>query len=311
MDNPVIKTNEVLSNRKKFQVLIALFSVYLFWGGTYLGIKFAIETIPPFIMAGTRFLLAGLILYFWSLLSGYNNPTRKQWFSAGIIGTQLLFFGNGFVVLAEQLVPSGIAATIIATVPLWIILLEWLWKKQKSPNKGVILGIILGFAGILILVTNSSGTPDKNNINPLGVALLLFASFSWSLGSLSSRTVDQPRSPLLFTAMQMIVGGILLFLASILKGEWAHFNIFDLSFRSFLSLLYLIIFGSIVAYNAYIWLLKNADSALVSTYAFVNPIVAVFIGWLIAGEQLTVNTLIATIIIILSVIIITIFRNRN
>jgi len=311
MENHTVKTKEFLSNKKGLLILVALFSVYLFWGGTYLGIKIAIETMPPFIMAGIRFISAGLILYLWARLSGASRPNKRQWLGAGIVGALLLLGGNGLVVWAEQLVPSGIAAILIATVPLWIIILEWMGKSRKRPNNGVIMGVLLGFAGIVVLVINSIGMPDKNSIHPVGVVALLFAALSWSLGSLYSRIVDQPDSPLLSTAMQMLVGGALLLAASLFLGEWSRFDIMEISFRSYIALGYLIIFGSIVGYNAYIWLLKNAEPAWVSTYAFVNPVVAVFVGWLIAGEQLTINTLIAAAIIITSVVIITFYRNRT
>lgn len=310
MENHTLKIKGFQRN-KGLLILVALFSVYLFWGGTYLGIKIAIETMPPFIMAGIRFISAGLILYLWARLSGTSRPNKRQWLGAVIVGVLLLLGGNGLVVWAEQLVPSGIAAILIATVPLWIIILEWMGKSQKRPNNGVIIGVLLGFAGIVVLVVNSIGMPDKNSIHPVGVVALLFAALSWSLGSLYSRIVDQPDSPLLSTAMQMLVGGALLLAASLFFGEWARFDIMEISFRSYIALGYLIIFGSIVGYNAYIWLLKNAEPAWVSTYAFVNPVVAVFVGWLIAGEQLTINTLIAAAIIITSVVIITFYRNRT
>lgn len=294
---------------KKF-IPIALLMVYIFWGGTYLGMRVAIETIPPFIMAGFRFVTAGLILYLWARANGAERPKKEHWKGMGIVGALLLLGGNGVVAWAEQTVSSGIASLIIATVPLWIILLNWVGKDGKRPNFGVAVGILLGLSGIALLVLQSNGVTDDRGIHPIGITALLFAALSWSVGSMYSRNAKQPDSPLLGTALQMIIGGLLLFVASIFLGEWSKLDLSQISLRSYIALGYLIIFGSIVGYNAYIWLLKNAEPSLVSTYAYVNPIVAVFLGWALAGEQVTLYSLFAAVIIITSVIIITIFRNR-
>jgi len=289
---------------------IALLMVYIFWGGTYLGMRVAIETMPPFIMAGFRFVTAGLILYIWARLSGVERPKKEHWREMGIVGALLLLGGNGVVAWAEQLVPTGIASLIIATVPLWMILLNWAGKDGKIPNFGEIVGILLGLSGIGLLVMQSTGTTDDKSISPLGITALIFAAISWSIGSLYSRKAKQPNSPIMATALQMIVGGLLLLGASIFLGEWTKLDLSQISLRSSIALGYLIIFGSIIGYNAYIWLLKNAEPSLASTYAYVNPVVALFLGWLLAGEQITIYSLFAAIIIITSVIIITVYRDR-
>lgn len=294
-------------NRRLYS-LGALLIVYLFWGGTYLGIRFAVQTIPPFLMAGTRFLIAGLAVYLYARMRGAARPKPQHWIDAGIVGALLLLGGNGLVSWAEQLVPSSIAALLIATVPLWMILLGLFDKDARRPNAVVCAAVALGFAGILILVLPSSGL---GRISLAGVAALLAASLFWSLGSMYSRRARLPGSPLLAVGMQMLVGGALMVLASGLGGEWSRFHPAQVSARSLFGMGYLVLFGSIVGYSAYIWLLKNADPTWVSTYAFVNPIVAVFLGWLLAGEQLTARSIWATGIIVLSVVIITINKNME
>jgi drug/metabolite transporter (DMT)-like permease len=293
---------------KRVLTLATLLIVYVVWGTTYLGIRLAVQTIPPFMMAGIRFLVAGLAVYLYVRLTGAEKPTREHWRDAGIVGGLLLLGGNGLVSWSEQLVPSGIAALLVATVPLWMIMLGFLGKGRRRPGVVTLAGILLGFSGIGLLVLPSGGASGR--MSPMGVAALIVASFFWSLGSLYSRRARVPTSPMLSVSMQMIVGGALLLLASGLLGEWPRLDLALVTLRSALGMGYLVLFGSIIAYSAYIWLLKNADPTWVSTYAFVNPIVAVFVGWLIADEQLTVSSLWASGVIILSVVIITIQKNR-
>ena len=287
--------------------LLALLIVYFFWGGTYLGIRLAVRTIPAFLMAGTRFLVAGTAVYAYARLRGAQRPTRDHWLSAGLVGVLLLVGGNGLVSWAEQLVPSGIAALLVATVPLWMILLGLLDRRNPRPSLVVFGGVLLGFIGVGVLVLPSGSGPDR--VSPLGVAALLAGAVFWAWGSLRSRTAKLPASPLLANGMQMIVGGALLVLAGLGSGEGSRLHFASISMESLLGLGYLISFGSIVAYNAYIWLLKHADPTWVSTYAFVNPIVAVFLGWLIAHERFAPRALLATAIIVLAVVIITVTKN--
>ena len=287
--------------------LLALLIVYFFWGGTYLGIRLAVRTIPAFLMAGTRFLVAGTAVYAYARLRGAQRPTRDHWLSAGLVGVLLLVGGNGLVSWAEQLVPSGIAALLVATVPLWMILLGLLDRRNPRPSLVVFGGVLLGFVGVGVLVLPSGSGPDR--VSPLGVAALLAGAVFWAWGSLRSRTAKLPASPLLANGMQMIVGGALLVLAGLGSGEGSRLHFASISMESLLGLGYLISFGSIVAYNAYIWLLKHADPTWVSTYAFVNPIVAVFLGWLIAHERFAPRALLATAIIVLAVVIITVTKN--
>lgn len=289
-------------------VIIALLSVYIFWGGTYLGMKVAIETMPPFWMAGTRFLIAGGVLYVLARMQGEGRPSAREWRGAGIVGALLLLGGNGMVAWAEQRVPSAIASMLVATVPLWIIAFNWAGSR-KAPGIGTIAGVILGFTGIVILVSHTGGESDKS-LDAIGLITLVIASICWSAGSMYSRRARLPKSPMMSTAVQMLVGGALLLIASYFTGDWSKLHLSDISLRSYLALGYLIFFGSICGYTAYIWLLKNADPTWVSTYAFVNPIVALFLGWCLADEQLTVNSLAASVIIIAAVIVITVFGRK-
>ncbi len=298
------------TNRKTSFVLLALISVYIFWGGTYLGIKIAIETMPPFLMAGIRFLIAGTLLYMISRATGATKPTRKEWQGSSIVGALLLLGGNGLVGLAEKTVPSGVASLLIATVPLWILLLTWVFEGGKKPHIGVVTGVAMGLVGIFVLVFQPNSASSEK-IDFMGVGLLIVASLSWSIGSLYSRKALQNKHPLMSTAMQMLSGGALLSIFAYLVGDWHGFTLSQVSMSSLVAFAYLIVFGSIVGYSAYVWLLKNAQPSWVSTYAFVNPVVAVLLGWQIAGETLTKSAIVAACIIIPSVVLITVYREKS
>ncbi len=308
MTQQKITSNTGKAKHSSSMIILALISVYIFWGGTYLGMKFAIETIPPFLMAGIRFSIAGWILYIIYRLKGEKRPSLEEWKNAGIVGTLLLLGGNGVVAWAEQQVPSSIASVLVATVPLWITAFSYI-SRAKKPGAGSVLGIILGLCGIGTLVWNSNGTSQTTNI--WGILALIFAAVSWSAGSMYSRKAKLPSAPLLSTGVQMIVGGILLLIAAAFHGDYRGFDPAKISGNSWIALGYLIVFGSLIGYTSYIWLLKNAEPSVVSTYAFVNPIVAVFLGWLLAGEKIGVNTFIAVLFIIAAVVIITLFRDRS
>jgi drug/metabolite transporter (DMT)-like permease len=292
------------------RVVAAFAAVYLIWGSTYLAIRFAIETVPPFTMAGVRYLIAGAVLYGWMRLRGTSSPTRYHWISAAIVGGLLLLGGNGGVVWAEQRVPSGLTALLITSVPLWMALLNWLRPGGMRPSGPVAIGLFTGFAGVALLVSPGE-LAGGLHVDPLGGAVLLLASLSWAAGSLYSRHARFPESALLATAMEMIAGGVLLLAAGLVAGEWARLDLAAVSPKSFLAFAYLIAFGSLVGFTAYIWLLRVTTPARVSTYAYVNPVVAVFLGWALAGEPLTPRTLIAAAIIICAVVLITTYGARR
>jgi drug/metabolite transporter (DMT)-like permease len=295
----------------KVKIWIALLVVYIFWGSTYLAIRYAVETIPPFLMAGTRFLVAGALLYAWRRLAGDPAPTRKQWLAAGLIGVLLLFGGNGMVSWAEQKVPSGVAALMVGAVPLWMALIEALRPGGMRPNLLGGLGLVVGFGGILLLVAPSLTTTGPTELHPLGMILLLVAAFSWSLGSIYSRHANLPGSPLLGTSMEMLVGAAALYLAGTLTGEWHGLVLGNVSLRSWLGLAFLIVFGSMLTYSAYTWLLRAAPLSLVSTYAYVNPLVAILLGSLFARELLNLRILVAALVIIGSVLVINLSRRKK
>jgi drug/metabolite transporter (DMT)-like permease len=289
------------------KVALALGAVYVIWGSTYLAILFAIETIPPFLMAATRYLVAGALLYTWARLRGAPRPKLLHWRSAFIVGAFLLLVGNGGVVWAEQKVDSGLAALLISTEPIWIVVLVWLRSGRQRPNLRVIAGMLLGFIGLVMLVRPSGSA----GIDPLGAAVLVTASLSWAWGSLYGQRAPFPDSPLAATGMQMLGGGTLLAIVSALTGEPARVTLSEVSLKSALSVGYLIVFGAIVAFTAYVWLMRVAPPVLVSTYAYVNPVVAVLLGWAFAGEPLTAGTLISAAVILAGVALITTAQGKS
>lgn len=301
---PIIK-----SNNRNLPILIAAFAaVYIFWGSTYLAIKYAIETLPPFLMAGSRFVFAGAILLIWARFSkDYEPPKSVHWKTSFIVGTLLLLGGNGGVVFAEYYISSSLAALLVATEPFWIVLLSWLWLGRSRPNLKTILGIAVGFLGVWLLI---SGQPVKDSANIgsmqfFGAIAVMLAALSWATGSIYGLRTPAPKSSLLTAGMQMFSGGLVLLLVSLITGEMSNFSIYQVSANSILGTVYLIIFGSLLGFTAYSWLLKNAQPAMVSTYAYINPIVAVFLGWLIAGETFTGQMLFGASIIVGSVVLIT------
>lgn len=284
--------------------LVAAFAaVYLIWGSTYLAIRFAIETLPPFLMAGTRFVIAGALLYAWMRMRGQPRPSAQHWRATAVVGGLLLLGGNGLVVWAEQWVASGVAALLVATVPFWMVLLDWLRPGGVRPSAGIFLGLLIGFGGIALLI--GPGDWAGGGVYGLGAAALVLASLSWAVGSIYSRGAALPQSAPLATGMEMLAGGGLLLLVGTLLGEVGRVDPAGISLRSAAALLYLIVFGSLIGFSAYIWLLGVSTPARVSTYAYVNPVVAVFLGWLLANEPLTPRIGLAVAIIVGAVMVIT------
>lgn len=280
----------------------ALATVYVVWGSTYLAIRVAVRTLPPLLMASVRFLIAGALLYAWAIRRGDregDRPTRAHWVSAFVIGGALLLGGNGAVVLAERTVPSGIASLIVATVPLFMALMARFVLGERFSWREA-LGIGIGFAGIALLVetSGSEGTAIS------GLLLLILASASWAAGSLYARKAKLPARPLVGTAMQMLAGGLLLGLAGIARGEVAAVRPAEFSLDSLLGFAYLVVFGSLVGFTAYAWLIRVARTSLVSTYAYVNPVVAVLLGWGFLSEEITLRTLLAGAVIVAAVALI-------
>ena len=288
----------------KLKIWTALLLVYVIWGSTYLGIRYAVETIPPFLMAGTRFLVAGTVFYIWRRSVGDPAPTRGQWLRAAIVGTLLLVGGNGLVSFAEKNVASGVAALIVGSAPLWMTALEALRPGGARPNWLGILGLLIGFAGIVLLVGPSIFGGNQTNSHPAGIIILLFAALFWSMGSIYSRSADLPSSSLLSTSMEMLAGGIGLYLTGTFTGEWGQLVLANVTPRSWLGLIFLTIFGSMVGFTAYAWLMRNASVSLAATYAYVNPLIAILLGGLLAQEALNMHILLAALVIIGSVVLI-------
>ncbi len=291
-------------------LLIAAFAaVYVIWGSTYLAIRFAIETIPPLLMAGVRFLIAGSILYVWARWRGAKHPPRAMWLSAAIVGALLMLGGNGAVVWAEQTVPSGVAALLAGTTPLWMVGLDWARRDGPRPRGAVMAGLVMGLAGIIVLVgpVHLGG----QGVSHSGALVLLGGSLAWATGSLYSRRARLPRDQFQATGMQMLMGGVLLVTAGMAAGEGARWHVAQMSLRSMLAFGYLIVFGAIVGFTAYLWLLRVSTPERVSTYAYVNPLVAVFLGWALAGEPFTPRTLVAAAVIVGAVVLITTGRRAQ
>jgi drug/metabolite transporter (DMT)-like permease len=291
-------------SRSNLRLLTAFAAVYLIWGSTYLAIRFAIETMPPFLMAGVRFVIAGGLLFGLMLLRGARLPTRREWIAALIIGGLLLLGGNGAVVWAEQRVPSGLTALLVATEPLWVVLLDWARPRGVRPRAGEFAGLLLGFGGVALLVSPSKVVGGGLEVDPLGAAVLVCAALSWAVGSIYSRHAPAHESAFLSTGMKMLMGGVLLLVAGTLAGEWSQLDLSTISLKSWLAWGYLIVFGALIGFTAYIWLLKHTTLARASTYAYVNPMVAVVLGWLLAAEPMNGRVLAAAGVIVASVVIV-------
>lgn len=296
----------VAAQPKKTALLAAFAALYLIWGSTYLGILLAIQSIPPFLMAGVRFSLAGIVMFTIARLQGAPKPAPATWRDALIVGACLLLFGNGGVTMAEKWVPTGLAALLVATVPIYIALLGWITGAAPRPRPIVWLGLAGGFIGVGLLVgsafTNSSSSPQ--NHLALGMSILLFGSLIWSAGSLYSRKARNAPSPFLAAGQQMLCGGGLLILAGVALREYRDFDPRQITLLSAVAFAYLVVVGALVGFPAYIFLLRHCDPAKVATYAYVNPIVAILLGTAFAGESLTLRTLLGAGLIIGSVAVV-------
>ena len=283
-------------------VIVALLTVYVVWGSTYLAIAVMIETLPPLLAAGIRFGTAGLLMLGaltvytrWIRRETMERPTLVHWRSAAIIGVLLLLCGNGGVVLAELRIPSGVAAVLVATVPIWMALFDAI-QTRRPPSPLVVGGLVAGIVGVVVLLVPVDGFEA---LDPVGIALVvLFGAIAWAIGSLYARTAVLPRSQILATGMEMVAGGLALMLGGVVLGELGRIDPASFSTRSLLAFAYLIVFGSILAFTAYTWLLANVPVAVAGTYAYVNPVVAVGLGAFLLSEPITPRTVIATVLII-------------
>jgi drug/metabolite transporter (DMT)-like permease len=294
---------EVRSETRSLKILAAFAAIYLVWGATYLAVRIGLESLPPFLLAASRFLIAGGALYAWLRLRGVPRPSDSQWWSAAITGTLMMVGGSGGVTWAEQWVPSGIAALLVATVPLWMTVIDVFVLRRSRASWRVVAGVALGIAGVVVLVGPSSA--ELGAVDLVGGLVVVGAALCWSVGSLVSRGARQPDSPAMTVAVQMVTGGAVLLVVSGVVGEWqGGFSLSAVTVRSAAAVLYLAALGSIVTLTAYVWLLRQVSAPAVATYAFVNPVVAVFLGWVFAAEPINRPVVAASALIIGAVVLI-------
>ncbi len=292
-------------NAPIWRVIISFIAIYFLWGGSFLAIRFSLETIPPLMISFVRFTCAGIILIVVAWRSGARMPTGAQWRSAAILGFLMFFAANSTLVKGEETVPSGLAAVLYATLPLWVAVLSWLWQGEARPSGRSLVGLVLGFIGVVMMF----GT-DGKGIDPFGGLLVLGSAIFWAVGSLLSRRVDKPESSALASGMNLFCSGMMFLIASVISGEPGHFNVAAVSWSSALSLGYLIVGSSVIAFSCYMWLLSVTAPNRVATYAYVNPVVALFIGAL-AGETLNPRELLAALVIVVAVVLITSARAKS
>jgi drug/metabolite transporter (DMT)-like permease len=284
-------------------LLAAFAAVYLIWGSTFLAIRIGDESFPPLLVAGIRHLVFGLIAFPILLWKTKARPTWAEWRSTTVTGFLLLAVGNGGVCLAEERVPSGIAALLVATISLWMVIIDWLRPNGVRPVPRVIAGLVFGFAGLALLV-GPKELGGAGRIDPIGVAILGVCSFAWACGSIYAKHGHMPNSPLVGSAMQSITGGVILWIAAGLTGEFRSLHLGMVSTRSWMAMVYLICFGSMIGFSSYLYILKHSTATRVATYAFVNPIVALFLGWLLLNETINLRTILASAVILAAVLLV-------
>ena len=284
-------------------LLAAFAAVYIIWGSTFLAIRVGEESFPPLIVAGIRHFAFGLIAFPILVWKTKARPTLAEWRSTALTGLLLLAIGNGGVCLAEERVPSGVAALLVATVSLWMVIIDWLRPGGTRPVPRVIAGLVLGFSGLVLLV-GPKEFGGSGRIDPIGVAILGVGSFAWACGSIYAKHGNMPSSPLLGSAMQSLTGGAVLWIAAGLTGEIGALHVATVSTRSWLAVTYLLCFGSMIGFSSYLYMLKHSTATRVATYAFVNPIVALFLGWFVLHEAITLRTILASAVILAAVILV-------
>lgn len=300
--------NQEHDNKLPPSAWVGLATLYVVWSSTYLAIRYAIESIPPFYMAASRFLIAGLILYVWRRLKGDPPPSRRHWRSAMIIGCLLLLGGNGGVVWAEQRVASGAAALLVGSAPLWMVLLDAMRSGGQRLTIRNVAGVLIGFLGVVLLAWPQN---RGEGLDLIGAGVLLLAAFFWAVGSVYSRGAALPSSPLMGASIEMLAGGLGLLIFGTLMGDWQRFDLTAITLNSGLGLGYLIVAGSLVGFGVYTWMLRTTPISLVSTYAFVNPLLAILLGNLLANEPISPKMLAATAVIVSSVALITVKKRKS
>jgi len=295
---------EAASHRPTWKTLLAFAIIYFVWGSTFLAIRVGVREVPPFLLAAIRFLVAGLILYGWMIARGERSPSRRQWASASLLAILIFVLDYGLLFWAEQRVPSGIAAVMMATVPVFMALSEIIFLRTQSLTVRLALAFLIGIGGVAVLMSRSlnlGGAP----IDRVGALALIVASMSWSLASALTRKLPLPASKVMSSGAQMLAGGVFLALTAVALGEFRNFHPWTVSRAAWLSLLYLIVAGSIIGFTAYVWLIHHESPTKVGTYAYVNPVVAVLVGYFLGGETLGLRTILGTLLVLISVVVIT------
>lgn len=300
-----------VSAPKKSWIIAAFAAIYIIWGSTYIGILLAIKSIPPFMMAGSRFIIAGGLLLLWCRIKGEPLPPIKDSIKIAFSGLLMLYIGNGAVTWVEQYIPSGLAAIIVATVPLWFVVLDRREWRYNFTNRGIIFGLLIGFAGVLLLFSGKASAAILNDPEKtVAVGVLILGTLGWTTGSLFAKYRKMGGSTIMKVGIQMLVSGLAFAFTAFLWGEHNAFSIYAVSSSSLWALAYLIVFGSLVGYLAYMWLLSVRPASLVGTYAYVNPVVAVFLGWLVASEPVSIPQGIGLAVVILGLLMVNMAKDR-
>jgi drug/metabolite transporter (DMT)-like permease len=295
---------EANEHRPAWKTLMAFAIIYFVWGTTYLAIRVGVDEVPPFLLAAMRFLIAGGVLYGWTIARGERSPTARQWMAASVIATLIFVLDYGLLFWAEQRVPSGIAAVMMATIPTFMALSEIIILRTRKLTARLTMALLIGIGGVVVLVSRSlnlAGAP----IDRMGALALIVAAISWSLGSVITRKVSLPPSKAMSSGAQMLAGGAFLALTAAALGEFRSFHPSAVSRGAWLALLYLIVAGSIIGFTAYLWLIHHESPTKVGTYAYVNPVVAVLVGYFLGGETLGLRTILGTLFVLTSVVVIT------
>src|SRR5271170_2065075 len=295
---------EAKNHPAKWKTLLAFAIIYFVWGSTFLAIRVGVHEVPPLVLAAMRFSAAGLVLYVWMIAHGEPSPSRREWMSASLLGLIIFVFDYGLLFWAEQRVPSGIAAVMLATIPAFMALSEIVFLRTQRLTVRLAVALLIGIGGVAVLISHSLNLGSAP-IDNRGAAALIFASMSWSVASALARKLPLPQSKVMSSGAQMLAGGVLLTLAAALAGEFRSFQPQTVSSAAWFSLLYLIVFGSIIGFTAYVWLLHHESPTKVGTYAYVNPVVAVLVGYFLGGETLGLRTILGTLFVLVSVVLIT------
>ncbi len=295
---------------RKVLILLSFSAIYLIWGSTFLAVHVALKEIPPFILSGGRYFISGVLILLWASLKGLPRPTLRQTGNAAFVGVLLLAGGNGLLAWSMQRVPSGMASLIVTAGPMWLVLIQWYWKRTERPSLQTWSGLLIGMVGMAVLIGPDS-LYHLPQVRPIDIAMMLVASLFWNFGAVYSTDADMPANPFMMTGIEMLVGGFAQFIIGLFTGDWLRFHPTTVSTESWMWLVYLVVFGSVIGFTSYAWLIRNVNPVKVATHTFVNPIVAVCLGWLVAGEPFTPHMATSAILMVGAVALLTIEKLRK